>query len=58
MKPGSALDEAEIRAALAESLAAYKRPKRVFVVDALPRNAMGKVQKKRLRERYRSLFEA
>ena len=30
------------------SLAAYKSPKRVLFVDALPRNAMGKVQKKAL----------
>ena len=30
------------------SLAAYKAPKRVVFVDALPRNAMGKVQKKAL----------
>ncbi len=30
------------------SLAAYKSPKRVVFVDALPRNAMGKVQKKAL----------
>jgi malonyl-CoA/methylmalonyl-CoA synthetase len=26
-------------------LAGYKKPKRVFFVEALPRNAMGKVQK-------------
>jgi acyl-CoA synthetase (AMP-forming)/AMP-acid ligase II len=30
-------------------LAPYKRPKRVFVVDALPRNSFGKVQKQRIR---------
>ena len=33
-------------------LAGYKVPKRVYVVDALPRNAMGKVQKKLLREHF------
>jgi malonyl-CoA/methylmalonyl-CoA synthetase len=32
-------------------------PKRVVFVETLPRNAMGKVQKKLLRETYRSLFE-
>nr|MBP7601386.1 hypothetical protein [Thermoflexales bacterium] len=26
-------------------LAGYKKPKRVFFVESLPRNAMGKVQK-------------
>ena len=58
LKPGAALDEAAIRAALADTLAAYKRPKRAFVLDALPRNAMGKVQKTLLRDRYGRLFEA
>jgi fatty acid CoA ligase FadD36 len=33
---------------VAASLAAHKRPRRVVFVDALPRNAMGKVQKSRL----------
>lgn len=33
-------------------LANFKVPKRVDVIDALPRNAMGKVQKNVLRERY------
>ena len=37
-------------------LAAYKTPKRVIFVDELPRNAMGKVQKNLLRERYADLF--
>jgi malonyl-CoA/methylmalonyl-CoA synthetase len=31
-------------------------PKRVFVVDELPRNAMGKVQKNILRDKYRDIF--
>ena len=30
------------------ALARFKRPSRVVVVDELPRNAMGKVQKKKL----------
>lgn len=42
--------------ALAERLARFKHPKRRLVVDALPRNAMGKVQKSALRDRYASLF--
>ena len=32
-----------------------KVPKRVFFVDALPRNTMGKVQKNLLRERYKTI---
>ncbi len=47
-----AVDDAAILAALRERLAAYKLPKRVHFVDALPRNAMGKVLKTALRERF------
>jgi malonyl-CoA/methylmalonyl-CoA synthetase len=50
------IGEAEIQAALADKLASFKRPKRVFLVPELPRNTMGKVQKNVLRERYRDLF--
>ena len=49
-------DEAAIIAAARERLAAFKAPKRVFFVDDLPRNAMGKVEKKALRERYAGTF--
>ena len=45
-------------AAIAGSLARYKQPKAAVVVDELPRNAMGKVQKAVLRERYRLWFAA
>ncbi len=38
--------------ALKQRLAGYKVPKRVFFLDALPRNAMGKVQKNVLRDRF------
>ena len=37
---------------LKEKLASFKVPKRIFWVDELPRNAMGKVQKNLLRDRY------
>jgi malonyl-CoA/methylmalonyl-CoA synthetase len=46
-------------ALLAESrrrLAAFKAPKAIFIVDELPRNAMGKVQKTELRQRYSDTF--
>jgi malonyl-CoA/methylmalonyl-CoA synthetase len=55
-EPGVRIGEAEIQAALADKLASFKRPKRVFLVPELPRNTMGKVQKNVLRERYRDLF--
>ena len=47
---------ARIEAFLKTRLARYKQPKRMLRVAALPRNAMGKVQKNALRERYRGLF--
>jgi malonyl-CoA/methylmalonyl-CoA synthetase len=49
-------EEARLIAAARESLAPYKSPKRIVFVGALPRNAMGKVQKAVLRETYRDLF--
>jgi malonyl-CoA/methylmalonyl-CoA synthetase len=55
-RPGAGFEERTIMRALAESLASYKRPKRVFLVDALPRNAMGKVRKSLLRETYAATF--
>jgi malonyl-CoA/methylmalonyl-CoA synthetase len=53
---GSIPVESEIVAKLGERLAKFKVPKRVFVVDDLPRNSMGKVQKALLRERYARIF--
>ena len=37
-----------------EKLARYKQPKEYFVLDSLPRNSMGKVQKNELRKRFSS----
>ena len=51
-------DEAAMIAEARRELAAYKTPKRVVFLDDLPRNAMGKVQKNLLRERYADLFQA
>ena len=51
-KPGSALTEADVIAALKREIASFKVPKRVRFADELPRNAMGKVQKALLRERF------
>jgi len=49
-------DESQLIAAARERLAAFKAPKRVFFVDDLPRNTMGKVQKNLLRETYAQVF--
>ena len=53
-RAGASPSEAELIAALKSRLANFKVPKRVYVVEELPRNAMGKVQKNVLRERYRT----
>jgi malonyl-CoA/methylmalonyl-CoA synthetase len=51
-KPGHALTESAIIGALKGEIASFKVPKRVFFVVDLPRNAMGKVTKAALRERF------
>ena len=42
--------------ALDGRLAKFKMPKRVFIVDELPRNTMGKVQKNILRDTYKDIY--
>ena len=54
--PGATLVPDELTKALRVQLAGFKLPKHVAVVDELPRNAMGKVQKNVLRQRFESLF--
>jgi len=54
--PG-AIEADTVKAALAGTLAAFKRPKQVYVVDQLPRNAMGKIQKAELRKSYAAAFQ-
>jgi len=50
------VNEASVLHALDGRLAKFKMPKRVFVVDELPRNAMGKVQKNILRDTYAKIY--
>jgi malonyl-CoA/methylmalonyl-CoA synthetase len=57
-RPGAALTETAILAALGGRLAKFKAPKRIIVVESVPRNAMGKVQKAALRETYRDIYRA
>ena len=51
-KAGHVLAEADIIMALKQDIAGFKVPKRVHIVDELPRNAMGKVEKGTLRRNY------
>ncbi|WHZ36693.1 malonyl-CoA synthase [Sagittula sp. MA-2] len=53
---GATPDLDAIAADVAGKLARFKHPRRLIVVDALPRNTMGKVQKNVLREAYAGLF--
>ena len=50
--PGARPDGSALLAALKERIASFKLPRHVFVIDELPRNTMGKVQKNLLRERF------
>ncbi len=45
VRAGASLEPSELRAFAKDKLASYKCPKDVIVMDELPRNAMGKVQK-------------
>lgn len=56
-KPGAAVEEAALIAAVKGQLANFKVPKRIFIVADLPRNTMGKVQKNELRKTYASSFQ-
>jgi len=55
-KPGASIDGDQVIAQLKSQLANFKIPKRCFIVDQLPRNTMGKVQKNILREQHKQLF--
>jgi acyl-CoA synthetase (AMP-forming)/AMP-acid ligase II/acyl carrier protein len=48
--------EIEIRQFATANLSAYKAPNRILFIDSLPRNAAGKLQRKRLSEEYSALL--
>jgi malonyl-CoA/methylmalonyl-CoA synthetase len=54
---GDLLDLEKIQLAIKDSLARFKHPRQLVVINALPRNTMGKVQKNILREEYKQLFK-
>jgi malonyl-CoA/methylmalonyl-CoA synthetase len=51
-REGGTRDETKVIAYLKARIANFKVPKRVFFIEELPRNTMGKVQKNLLRERF------
>ena len=54
-RAGSTIDAAAMTAELKSKIANFKVPKRIHVVDQLPRNTMGKVQKNVLRDTYKEI---
>lgn len=57
LRANGAIDADAVREEMKRDLAGFKVPKAVIVIDEMPRNTMGKIQKKALRERYASFFE-
>jgi malonyl-CoA/methylmalonyl-CoA synthetase len=55
-KPDAKIDAATLLSSIKPHLAAFKHPKRMVIVEDLPRNTMGKVQKNVLRETYKAVF--
>jgi malonyl-CoA/methylmalonyl-CoA synthetase len=53
---GAAPGDETLQAALS-SLAKFKRPRRFYWLETLPRNTMGKVQKQMLREQFKEAFK-
>ena len=56
-KPGASIEEADIIAWARERIAAFKAPRSVDVIEALPRNASGKILRKDLRAPYWEGYE-
>jgi malonyl-CoA/methylmalonyl-CoA synthetase len=57
-RPGASVDGTRLISTLKTQIAAFKVPKQLFVVDELPRNTMGKVQKNLLRDKHKAAFTA
>lgn len=55
-QPGRTLDLDSINTSIGTSLARFKLPQRLVILPDLPRNTMGKVQKKSLRELFATTF--
>lgn len=53
---GAGPDLEQITNACATALARFKHPRKIIILDALPRNTMGKVQKNALRDDYKDMF--
>ncbi len=54
--PSHTVTERSIYDTVQQSLAKFKHPKKIYFINSLPRNTMGKVQKKVLRDKYNDTF--
>ena len=54
---GMCIDESDVIEYCRSRLASFKKPESIVVVDELPRNPLGKVLKRILRERYSQPIE-
>jgi acyl-CoA synthetase (AMP-forming)/AMP-acid ligase II len=52
LRPGQEASGPDLIAHVAERLASYKKPQRVIRVEAIPKTAVGKLNRKLLRDRY------
>lgn len=55
-EPGVDVDLVAVKASVSAALAGFKHPRKLIVLDELPRNTMGKVQKNVLRDTYGAMF--
>lgn len=56
-RPGQSPDTGAIMQTVRTALARFKHPRKLIVLDELPRNTMGKVQKNILRDQYKDMFQ-
>lgn len=54
---GADISEEQVMASLKEKIARFKQPHKIFFMDELPRNTMGKVQKKTLRDTFHNIYQ-
>jgi len=52
-KQDSSVTEADLKQFMVDKLARYKQPRQYIFVDALPKNAMGKILHYRIRQQFR-----
>jgi fatty-acyl-CoA synthase len=56
-KPGESITEEEIIQFCKQNLAGYKVPKKVVVLDEIPKNPSGKVLKKDIRNQFKDIYQ-